>query len=479
MICISVTPESRQLAKVDILNASRQCDLVEVCLDRLLKEPDFKDLTEGAKKPLLFSCRRQQDGGAFKGTEEERMGLLRQAIIAGPAYVELDEEIAKKIPRFGKVQRVISYTSLDRPLTDIEEAFTSAGVLQADVIKFTWPTEYLEAAWPLLAAVSQKRSIPVVGMGLGKSGITFSLLGRKYGSPWIYAALEQGMEAFAGQPTVSELDEIYRWRAIGPKTKFVGIAGIGRAASVAASVLNAGFDQLDLNTRCLPLDFKTTEPLPKMLDILKVPAMIATGHMGRKSLGLSHQQDEVAKGAQFADLFLKQPDGWQAYNLIWKTALRSLEEALGRTTPEDRPLDRRNVMILGNGGLAHAIALGIKKRNGLVSICGAEDEEAQNIARHVDARFVPLGSLYDTLFDVLVVTVPNFDLGHRKTPINPTIVRPGMAVLDLSALPDETPLAEEARLRGGKVVEVGKLYGEYLASLFKSFTGQELPQGEG
>ena len=35
MICISVTPESRQLAKVDIYNAANQCDIVEVCLDRL------------------------------------------------------------------------------------------------------------------------------------------------------------------------------------------------------------------------------------------------------------------------------------------------------------------------------------------------------------------------------------------------------------------------------------------------------------
>src|SRR6185503_10937221 len=35
MICISVTPESRQLAKVDIYNAANQCDLVELCLDRL------------------------------------------------------------------------------------------------------------------------------------------------------------------------------------------------------------------------------------------------------------------------------------------------------------------------------------------------------------------------------------------------------------------------------------------------------------
>ena len=91
MICISVTPESRQLAKVDIYNAANQSDIVEVCLDRLHKEPDVKDMLEGSKKPILVSCRQQEEGGKFEGTEDERMALLRQAILAGPAYIELDQ----------------------------------------------------------------------------------------------------------------------------------------------------------------------------------------------------------------------------------------------------------------------------------------------------------------------------------------------------------------------------------------------------
>ena len=79
MICISVTPESRQLAKVDIYNAANQCDLVEVCLDRLHKEPDVKDMISGSKKPILISCRPPHEGGNFEGTEDERLALLRQA----------------------------------------------------------------------------------------------------------------------------------------------------------------------------------------------------------------------------------------------------------------------------------------------------------------------------------------------------------------------------------------------------------------
>ena len=157
MICISVTPESRQLAKVDIYNAANQCDLVELCLDRLHKEPDVKEMIAGCKKPILISCRPPEEGGHFDGTEEERMILLRQAILAGPDYIELDPASAMKIPRFGKTQRVISFASQSQPLHDVEEAFEEAARCKADIVKFTWPTDTLETAWPLLVVVSQKR----------------------------------------------------------------------------------------------------------------------------------------------------------------------------------------------------------------------------------------------------------------------------------------------------------------------------------
>ncbi len=475
MICISVTPESRQLAKVDIYNAANQCDIVEVCLDRLHKEPDVKDMLEGSKKPILVSCRQQEEGGKFEGTEDERMALLRQAILAGPAYIELDPITAQKIPRFGKTQRVISFASLTRPLNNIEEAFDEAVRCRADVIKFTWPTETLEAAWPLLASVSQKRALPVVGLGLGRCGLTFSLLGRKYGSPWIYAALEKGMEAFPGQPSVGDLDNIYRWREVDSKTRFIGIVGTDMAEQATSKIMNAAFDKLGMNMRCLPLEFKSLDQIPKMLDILKIPAIIATPSMGRKIMGLATKGDEVAMTSQMADVIIKQPDGWQAHNLIWKAALRALETKIGKKTPEDRPLDRKNAIIIGSGGLAISLAHGIKKRNGLVSVASGDDVEAQKIAQSADIRFVPNANMYETLVDVIVITVPNMDHGSKKSAINPSILRSGMTIMDLSELPADSPLTIEAHERGCKVVEPAEVFADYIGTLFKSLTGQELP----
>ena len=76
MICISVTPESRRFARPDLLNASRQGDLIELCLDHLVKSPDIADLLDAVDQPILITCRRSQDGGKWTGDEEDRLQLL-------------------------------------------------------------------------------------------------------------------------------------------------------------------------------------------------------------------------------------------------------------------------------------------------------------------------------------------------------------------------------------------------------------------
>ena len=83
--------------------------------------------------------------------------------------------------------------------------------------------------------------------------------------------------------------------------------------------------------------------------------------------------------------------------------------------------------------------------------------------------------MYETLVDVIVLTVPNMDYGSKKSAINPSILRPSMTILDLSELPADSPLTIEARERGCKVVEPAEVFADYIGTLFKSLTGQELP----
>lgn len=483
MLCIAVAPESRRLGKVDLFNAAPQCDLIEFRLDRLGKEPDLKEMLEGISKPILVSCRRRSDGGHWSDSEEDRLLQLRTAIIAGPAYVELELDIAAKIPRFGTTKRVISFTSLEKPLTGIEALIEQARAVQADVVKFTAPTPTLDAAWPLLAAVSRKRDLPVVGMGLGRQGIMFSLLGLKYGAPWVYAALERGLEAYPGQQTITEFEEQYHWRAIGPQTKLVAVAGFGPDQQVILGALNSGFAAHGLNARCLPLDLGISDKLPQMLEQLHLNVLVCNPALGERALNLASVVEESAKKAQYADLLIRQSDGWHAFNLGWKSIIRRLEASLGAQTPEDRPLDKRNTLIVGTGGLARSLAQGIQRRKGLLSVTGADDAEARQFAQVSGARFVPAAQLYDTLCDVVVLAeAQRFDpltglAEGEGLKLNPAFLRPHMHVVDLTQMALPGPFAEEARMRGCRVVDAPEILAESLGVIFRSIAARELEPG--
>ncbi len=475
MICITVTPTSRTLAKVDLLNAARHGDIIELCLDHLVKEPDIKDLLTAVDKPIIISCRRSQDGGQWKGTEDERLMLLRQAIVAGPAYIELDLDIAPKVPRFGKVERVISFTRMDRPEHDIDGIFDEAASAHADVVKFTWPTPTIDDAWPLLAAVSQKRRLPIVGMGLGPAELTFSLLGRKYGSPWIYAALEKGMEAHPGQATVFDLNDIYHCREVDRSTIFVAIAGFGEAAIITTRIFNAAFKQLDMNVRCLPIQIGDLNKLPKMLDKLKIRAILVFGTVGHDVLPLAQHIDKLDLQSQYIDLLLHKSDGWHGYNTIWRSAINALERALGRAESGQRPLDKLSVLVLGTGGVAQTMIYGISQRQGLVSVAGPNDKQAQQLASQMSCRHVPFQSVYDSLFDVIVIADESLKSGQKHGCINPGLFKHSNTVVDASHPPLEHELFVEARDRHCKLVEPGPIYVDQIRAQFKVIAGKELP----
>ncbi len=69
MICISIAQSSRRFALVDMLNAARGGDLLDVRLDCFGKAPELGEMLAHKPKPVIMSCRRPQDGGSWEGTE--------------------------------------------------------------------------------------------------------------------------------------------------------------------------------------------------------------------------------------------------------------------------------------------------------------------------------------------------------------------------------------------------------------------------
>src|SRR5438093_1406865 len=110
MICVTIgRGRHASLSEEWRAAADAGAELVELRVDCLRREPDMKRILATRPTPIVFTVRRGVDGGLWRGHEERREQLLREAIVMGAEFVDLEMDIAANIRRFGKTKRIISY----------------------------------------------------------------------------------------------------------------------------------------------------------------------------------------------------------------------------------------------------------------------------------------------------------------------------------------------------------------------------------
>lgn len=474
MICISIAQESRRFALVDMLNAARQCDLLEIQMDRFEKAPDVGELLENKPKPVILSCRRPQDGGNWQGTEEERLALLRQGIVSKADYVEIEMDVADQIRRLPPCKRVISYTNLKETPSDIADIYAEAQTKHPDVIKLVTLVRTPEEAWPMLQLLV-KPPVPTVVVGLGKPGVMLTVLGKKIGAPWTYAALERGMEAYPDQPTVHDLNEVYQYRAIGPKTPLIAVTGFSEREYAMIGALNSGYEQLGFAARCLPIQVGSIKLFRKVMEAVRLVGVLVDPAHQRGFVEVAAELEPAAKSVQAIDLLLHEDRKvWVGHNLLWRAAGSALEATL-REKHGDKPLHDRTVMLVGADATAQAVALAVKMRGGIPIIASRDRKAAQQLAQTLGCRFVPFEAMYTTRHDVVVICNLEADLAPGKEEgVHSGYLKPSIAVMDLTSMPRKSAFLRDAQRRGCDIIEPRRIMLEQIVLLLRMMTEKDV-----
>jgi 3-dehydroquinate dehydratase/shikimate dehydrogenase len=475
MICISINQESRRLALADMLNASRQCDLLEIRLDRFGLAPGLGELISAKPRPVIMSCRRQQDGGHWDGSEDERLALLRQCIVSKADYVEIELDVADQVRPFPPSRRVISYTNLKETPHDIADVYAEAQTKKPDVIKLTTLARTPEEAWPLVQVLA-KPPVPTVVVGLGKPGVMLALLGRKIGAPWTYAALERGMEAWPGQPTVEDLNQVYHYPAFERGTRLIGVTGFGEAEVAAVASFNGALAHLNLQARCLPMGVGSVRLFRKVVEAVKLAGVVIDPEHQSLILDIVSERHPSAQQAQAADVILWKDNKWHGYHTGCQAALNALAATLTKAGT-DEPFKGRVVVITGLTGAARGLAAELQRRGANVILASHHKQKAQELAQELNCRQVQFEAMYSTMHDVLIVC----DEEKGQTPgkaagIHVGYLRDGMTVMDLTAGFRPSDLLRGAEVRGCHVVSPRELLLDRLDLQARLFTGKQVPR---
>jgi 3-dehydroquinate dehydratase/shikimate dehydrogenase len=325
-----------------------------------------------------------------------------------------------------------------------------------------------------------KPTVPTVVVGLGKPGVMLSLLGKKIGAPFTYAALERGMEAYPEQPTARDLRDVYSYDDIGSKTPLIGVTGLTEREYVMTGAINRGMKQLGVSARCLPVQVGNVRLFQKVMEIAGFKAVVVNEPWRHELLEAATDLEPAAQQSQAVDLLVNEDKSWNGYNLLWRAAGAALDATLRQKYPTDKPLDNRMVAIVGADASARSLALGIKSRGGIPIIVSRDRDNAREAAKEIGCRYIPFEQLYTTSHNVLIVCVKDeFDpmQGRKiKTQIHPGYLKPSITVMDLTSMPDASDLQIEAVKRGCDVVTPRRVLLEQILLSIRLITDQDVPR---
>lgn len=481
MICVTIG-RGRHTSLAEEWQAAAEVgvDLVELRLDCLRRDPDLKRILAKRPTPVLITIRRGADGGLWRGNEEKRQLLLREAIVAGVDYVDLEMDVASGIRRFGKTKRVVSYHNFKGTPADLPSITEQCDEMDADVVKIATLAETVADA-SLVLQLGAKAAVPTVPIAMGEIGLFTRILGRKFGAPFTFAGFNPERLFAPGMPYYRDLKRDYLYDQIDAETEVYGVIGDPIAQSLSPAIHNAAFRHLGLNKVLVPFLVPSAELEGSLqsLDWLDLKGYSVTIPHKETIVPLLALQDDAVGKTDSCNTVLLQDGKRHGYNTDYRAAMDTLEDALGGRTENESssPLNDKQVLIFGAGGVARAIAFGLSKRGATVTITNRHEERATRLAEQVGCRTVSWAQRAGTPADILINCTPvGMHPQVDDTPVPPgAFQRQNMIAFDTVYHPENTMFLKLARERGASTLSGVDMFVHQAAKQFALYTGREAP----
>ncbi|PQO34683.1 shikimate dehydrogenase [Bremerella cremea] len=476
MICVSIGRGRHKHVIAEHKHLVEQgAPLCELRLDYINGTIKLRRLLENRPGPVVITYRRERDGGRYSGDEQDRQMILRTAIAEGADYVDLEEDIAANVPRYGKTKRIISYHNFRETPADLEGLHRRMQQLDPDIVKIATMANSPQDNVRILE-LARNSKIPTIGLCMGDMGMPSRILGGRFGCPFTYATSSNERTLAPGQIGFRQMVDLYRYEEITDETELYGVVADPVGHSLSPHLHNAAFAEQGMNRRYLPfrvprehLSVFFNEVCPQ----LGVKGLSVTIPHKEAAAQFVKNPDDAVKGVGATNTVVFDENGTSGYNTDCDSAMESLDTAL---PPELRggSLEGKRVLILGSGGVARGIVWALKQREANVIITSRTKENAEELAVHFKCRSIHWDDRGSVVPDILINGTPvGMHPNVNETPFDKRWIKPSMVVFDTVYNPEQTLLVKEARATGARVVTGVEMFVRQAALQFKHFTGVE------
>lgn len=478
MICVSIgRGRHRHMIAEHKHLVEQGARLVELRLDYINGEVNLRRLLDERPCPVIVTCRRERDGGKWSGDEAARLMLLRSAIAKGVEYVDLEEDVATTITRYGPTKRIISLHDFRKTPEDLAALHARLAALDADVVKLATMANNPHDNLRMLELIRASEK-PTVGMCMGEIGTPSRILSGRFGSPFTYSTFSHERTLAPGQLSFGDMKDLYHYEEVGPETAVYGVIADPVRHSMSPLVHNTAFRKLGVDAVYVPFRVPR-EDLAQFLD--DAPSYGIRG----LSVTIPHKESVVPKlsksdgavrGIGAANSIVFEGDERLGYNTDYRAAMDSLDNAAGHLGGGQNFFEGRKALVLGAGGAAKAIAFGLKRRGAKVVITGRTPERATELAQRIECSTVEWDLRHGLRPEVLINCTPVGMHPHvDESPFDRDCLQPSMLVFDTVYNPENTLLVKDARGRNCMVITGVEMFVRQAALQFKLFTGQDPP----
>ncbi len=476
MICVSIGRGRHQHVIAEHRHLVDQgAKLVELRLDYIDGEVNLKRLVANRPCAVVISCRRECDGGKWTGSEDGRLTLLRTAIAKGVEYVDLEDDIAAGIPRFGTTKRIISAHDFRKTPDDLQAVHRRLAGLDPDIIKICTMANHPHDNLRILQLMCQSK-VPTIGLCMGDIGIPTRILAGRFGAPFTYATFHHERALAPGQLSFHQMTEAYHYDRINPRTEVYGVIADPIGHSLSPLIHNTAFAHLNLDKVYIPIRV-LREDLSRFINEapeLGIKGLSVTIPHKEAVLAKLTEADGAVRGIGAANTLIFDGKARRGYNTDYRAAMSSLEAAIGAEEKGERPLDGKTVLVLGAGGVGKAIAYGLLRRGAKVVLTDGVPRHATELAERFNCHSVQWSARHAVSADLLINCTPvGMHPNVDESPYEQHHLRPSMIVFDAVYNPENTLLIKHARSRNCTVVTGVDMFVRQACLQFKLFTGQE------
>jgi 3-dehydroquinate dehydratase / shikimate dehydrogenase len=521
LICVPITETKAEAFLNAIEEAEKSADIIELRLDylredelvevmRKLPQRDFAksagtNLTQYGERErpeppeanlltkrrsltlpvlhqlLLFTFRPCEQGGMRDLTLADRLrfwyGLSEEtkALITFADFeLDLVEHLAEQTPPLPWSKIICSHHNFNETPANLHEIYERIARTPAAVIKIATKANRIADCLPLFELMERGEK-PVIILGMGLPGIATRILALSRCAMLTFGALRRGAESASGQPTATELRELYRADQLSKDSEIYGVIGYPIGHSRSPLIHNAALKAVGRDAVYLPLEVDDATQF--LRDFVHPKTKKLNWNLRGLSVTIPYKLsvmphldfiDPAAKAVGAVNTIVVKGDELHGYNTDVNGAMKPLTELI--------EIKGARAAIIGAGGAARAICYGLLARGASVTIYARDLHKAQALADEFNVQVASLAEFKGNA-DIIINCTPVGMQGHNEgvSPINAEALRNVQLVYDLIYNPMETQLLKDAKAAGCKTLGgMAMLIGQ-AAEQFRLWTEEDAP----